>query len=498
MTAAQRQVRSSSILVGGRLFAIAVNLGVQVLTVRYLSQSDYGAFAYALSLVAMVETISTLGLDRTVGRFVPTYHEQGDVARLFGTLVTVVATAVTVGLGAVVVIAAGVGLVIGPDDQLLRTLVVLLVALGPIQALDHLSENFLAAFGRARGIVLRRHILGPLLKLGAVLVVVSIGSDVQMLASAYVITGLTGMALYVPLLVRTLRDAGLLGRIGPRDIRPPVRELFAFALPLLAIDAALVVRTTVDAIIVEAHHGTDEVAILRSVQPIARLNQLIFGTFAIMYTPLAARILARKDDRELDDLYWQAAAWQALASFPIVAVTAILATDVAILLFGDEYAAAGPVLALLAIGYYANAATGQNALTLRVVGRIRWIVGAALVAGGTTLALDVALIPGWGAVGAAAAAAIGLILQNVVNQVGLHRRTVVGPPTPRLVRFYAALVGSLVVLAVIAWLARPGLIPGIALTVLVTVMLAASFRSDLRVGSTFPEMRRLPVIGRWL
>ena len=500
MTATRSQVRGSGVLLGGRMFAIIVNLAVQVITVRYLSQSDYGAFAYALSIVATVETVGTLGLDRTVSRFVPTYHEHDDVPRLFGTLATVVATISTVGVAAVVAVIAGAGILIGsePEDDLLRALVVILVALGPVQALDHLCENVLASFGRARSIVMRRHVLGPLLKLAAIGSVIWLGQSVDVLAVTYLAAGVIGLALYGPLLVGTLREAGLLQRFRLAEVRMPVRALFAFALPLLAIDAALVVRTAVDAIIVEAYHGTAEVALLRSVQPVARLNQLVFASFAILFTPLAARLLARSEPRALDDLYWQSAAWQALVSFPIVAATTALAAELAVLLFGLEYAASAPVLALLAIGYYANAATGQNGLTLRVFGRIRWLITAALIGGGLTLALDLILIPDMGAVGAAAAAAVGLVGQNVVNQVSLHRSTSIGLPSRRIVGLYLSLVAALAGVTLAMWLVRPGLLVGMAFIAAVSIGLGIAFRRDLRLATTFPELRRIPIIGRWI
>jgi len=50
---AAKLIRGSSLLFCGRLIGLALNLAVQVLAVRYLSKRDYGAFAYALAVVAM-------------------------------------------------------------------------------------------------------------------------------------------------------------------------------------------------------------------------------------------------------------------------------------------------------------------------------------------------------------------------------------------------------------------------------------------------------------
>ena len=81
-----RQIRGSTLLLVGRVLTVGANLASQVIIVRYLSQSDYGAFAYALSLVAVGQTVVTLGLDRTLTRFASIYDEEGRYGRLLGML----------------------------------------------------------------------------------------------------------------------------------------------------------------------------------------------------------------------------------------------------------------------------------------------------------------------------------------------------------------------------------------------------------------------------
>ena len=43
------QIRGSSLLLFGRIISTAVNVVIQVVIVRYLSKTQFGAFAYALS-----------------------------------------------------------------------------------------------------------------------------------------------------------------------------------------------------------------------------------------------------------------------------------------------------------------------------------------------------------------------------------------------------------------------------------------------------------------
>jgi len=87
----KQYLRGSSLLLLGRLFAILVNLAVQVLIVRYLVKTDFGAFAYAMAAVSMGATCVLLGLNGAVNRFVPIYLEQRDYGRAVGTILIAVA-----------------------------------------------------------------------------------------------------------------------------------------------------------------------------------------------------------------------------------------------------------------------------------------------------------------------------------------------------------------------------------------------------------------------
>ena len=95
------QIRGSSLLLVGRVIGLGLDFATQVLIVRYLSKTEYGAFAVALSVVAIGTTICLLGLERTVGRFAPIYHEKGDYGRMWGTLGVVIGTVVGMGFAVV-------------------------------------------------------------------------------------------------------------------------------------------------------------------------------------------------------------------------------------------------------------------------------------------------------------------------------------------------------------------------------------------------------------
>src|SRR5262245_4148100 len=95
--ATKRHLRGSTLLLTGRVISMVANFVIQVLIVRYLSKSDYGAFAYALSLITLGSSFAVFGFEKTVTRFLPVYQERGEYSKLFGSLIMMVSTVFSIG-----------------------------------------------------------------------------------------------------------------------------------------------------------------------------------------------------------------------------------------------------------------------------------------------------------------------------------------------------------------------------------------------------------------
>src|SRR5262249_34654757 len=160
-----------------------VNFAVQVLIVRYFAdaKAEYGAFAFALSMVALGESIATAGLDRAVTRFLPIYHERQEYAKLFGTIFLVITTIVGGGASMVLLLYSCQGFVLQSgfiEDQQALSLTLILIFLAPVQSLDDLIIGMFAVFASPRSIFFRKYIIAPALKLGVVLLLIFWHSDV--------------------------------------------------------------------------------------------------------------------------------------------------------------------------------------------------------------------------------------------------------------------------------------------------------------------------------
>ena len=494
--ATKKNLRGSTFLLAGRVIGMVANFAIQVLIVRYLSKSDYGAFAYALSVISLGSSLTVFGLEKTITRFVPIYQERGEYHKLFGTLILSVSTVFSIGFFLVLLVFGLRGWIAESfvSDPLSVQLLLLMIFLIPIQALDSLLIGMLAVFASPRAIFFRRYILGAGLRLLVVLLLILLHRNVYFLSIGYVTITAVGVIIYSVILIQHLRKQTFSKHFNVQRMKFPAREIFAFSFPLLTANFVYLIRNQLVVVLLEYFRGTLDIAAFRAVQPVGDLNTVVLQSFAFLFMPMMARMFAKEDQKGIDDLYWQSAVWITVISFPIFLVTFSLAQPLTVLLFGERYAQSGSIMAVLAFGYYFNAALGFNADTLRVYGKLRYTVAIDFLAMLVSVGLSLLLIPRYGALGAAIGTCGTLVLYNILNHLGLKFATKIDLFQLSYLRVYISIVLGSLGLGFFQKLASPPIYVGLVLAGLISLIVLLINRSVLRIEQTFPELLRFRLV----
>ena len=492
------QVRGSALLVGGRLITMVLTTATQVVVVRALTKDAFGGFAYALAIATAGQTLLSLGQGRLLSRFMAKYEEQQDYDRMFGAMVLAVATIALTSIAFLGLMFLLPGELIPTRDSATVQVVLILIFLAPIQALDQVFVSLFAVFSAPGAIFFRKYLFTPGLRLIVVVLLAATHSSVTFLAVGYVVTGVIGLLVSMAVFMTVLRERGLIAKLHPSRIRVPYRAVFSFSMPLITGELLLMSFTVGGVLVLGHYQSASEVAIYRAVFNPSRLNTAVLGAFVPLFLPLAARLFEREDVHGLRRSYWHTGAFVAVLTFPIFALTGPLAPTLTVVLFGERYAASGPVLALLSVGYYFSTVLGFNAYTLQVCGRIRFLVGVNISIAALNVGLCFALVRPMGALGIATANLIALVVQNLLQQWAL--RDALG--TAFVDRSVAWCYLVIVVCAAALWalqeLVHPApLIAFFAASGASLVVLLASRRA-IELADTFPELRRLPLLGRLL
>jgi O-antigen/teichoic acid export membrane protein len=496
---AEAHLRGSVLLLLGRVLSLAATVAAQIVMVHYLSKTDFGAFAYGLALFALLQQFLPLGLNNSDTRFLALYDERDDFPRLLGVIWVEIATIMSLGTIVVIVLAALQGPLIGEavPAGAARSAVLVLVILAPISALDDEVVNVFAVFARPGAVFVRRYVLEPGLRLAVVAVVALGGFGITTLAVGYVLAGAAGLALYAVLLVRLLRTVRAAHRATSWRFRAPVRELAKFALPLATANLVQAVIVSLPIMCLAYFRPLSDVAEVKAVQPVAALNLVVSLAFLTLFTPAAARAVARSDSKAFRDLHWRTAAWIAVLTFPVLVMTTVFAPPVTRAAFGARYSDAWPYMAAMAGAYFVQAATGYNGISLQIAGRVRFVLGASV--GGLLVAVvaNVVLVPLFGTWGAVAAMVTAMLAHNMLKQWGLHRfgigawNRTYAPVFRDVLLLGLAAVGAAIILG-----RSVGV--GVAVVVLMTLVLLRRSAATLMIGETFPELARVPLMARLL
>ena len=493
--ATRKHIRGSSLLLAGRLLSVSLNFVTQVLIVRYLSKSDYGAWAYSLAIVAFFSPFATLGLKRSVTRFIPIYHENEEYDKLIGTILllfgTIFITSLII-LGSLHAAPEFITRLINDENYSVHLLLIL-IFLVPVEAIDGTVIRLFASFGNARAIFFRRHVVGPLLKLTVVILLITFEGRVSFLAYGYLAANTIGILIYGGVLLRLFSKIGLISHFNIRTINAPVKELFTFTIPLLTSDLVTIVMHSSNIMILGYFHNSESIASYQVILPLAHLNTIVLSSFGLLFTPLAARLFAKNDYTAINDLYWRSAIWLGVLSFPIFAVTFTMAKPLTLLLYGQRYMDSWIYLQILVVGYYFHALLGFNGLTLKVLGKLRYIVTINLLAVVINIALNFLLIPPYGTLGACIATGASMIIHNILKQVGLRLATGVNVFETRYIPLYAVIIVTAFILFMIQLFTTNFFILFLA-SVMASFFALKMCKHYLKIEQTFPELLNNPLL----
>ena len=380
------------------------------------------------------------------------------------------------------------------DGDSALTVLLILIFMVPMEAIDGLLVALFASFARPRAIFFRKHILGPALKLMLVALLVTFDSGLMFLAYGWLAINIVGIALYLIMLVTMMRERGILRHFNYGLLNLPVREIFAFTIPLMTSDLVTIVMHSVDTLLLGYFHGISEVAEYRVILPAAHLNTIVMASFSLLYTPVSARLFARNDFVGINSLYWKTAVWMSLLSFPIFALTFSLARPLTVFLYGARYESSWTLLAMISLGYYFNVVLGFNGLTLKVLGHVRYVVVINGLAAAINAVLVLLLVPRYGAFGAALGTALAMIAHNVLKQIGLKRAADLHVFEWQYFSLYVTIMAGTVSLFVVQYLLDPNIYISVSAAAAVSAAVVLVCRKKLDVQGTFPELLRLPLM----
>lgn len=462
-TFGRRVALNAAAAFGGQAFIALLGLLATGVFVRVLGVEQFGAWSLVIAVLAYAALLD-LGLGVAVVRRVAGAHASGDRAALGGAVGSSLAATALLGLAA----GATMALVAEPAATLLRVPDALrgtFVAAMRISALAAALTPAASALGAVPAAyqrldaVVRLDVLVTGLVLAAQGVAVVLGGG--LVAMAWLLVAGRALALagrwYVAR--RLMGDVPLAGRGYPFW-----RELGRFGMLKVVHQLLSQLVLYADRLLLGALVSLEAVAYYTIAVELAQKLLMVQGNIAQAYYPAAC---ARSGDAAaLRQLHGYASRAVAVLTLPAAAVLAVFAAPLTAAWVGAEVAgqSAGP-LRVLAVAYAGMALTAVPAATADALNRPEISVRYGLVGVLINLGFAILLIPPLGAVGAAWAVLLNVVLQTpffirtvTARLVGADtaryaRRTVLEPllPTLALAAAVAAVAVGMAPLGAVRW-----------------------------------------------
>jgi O-antigen/teichoic acid export membrane protein len=406
-------VRGASIAGVLKALAALLAFGLSVVLGRALGADGAGVYFLALTTATVAATIGRVGLDSTVLRFIAAHASAGkwaDVGKVYRTSVAISLAGCCL-IAAILYFAADLlANDMFSDPSVATPTRLMALSVVPL-ALSVLISRALLGLSRIRDSLL----VFSILPTGVALV------GTWGLASQWGVNGAV-MAYVVAVTVATLYGCvawhrALLARSARLESRQhapsPTRELLRSGVPLLIGALLQLVMQVSGTLMLGIWSDNSEVSQYTVAFRTAALISFVLVAVNTIAQPKFAELYARGHMEALAATAHKSTLLMTLFSAPVFLVF-VFAPALVMSAFGSDFSGGAAPLRILSFGHFVNVATGSVGVLLVMAGQEREYRNVQVISALLVLALNVVLIPPYGAVGASISATVTLIVQNIL------------------------------------------------------------------------------------
>ncbi len=439
--------RQSGVFFAGTIFTAALGYVFKVYLARVLGAENLGLYALGLTLTGFVGIFNMMGLHQSAVRFVAAYQAAGKPKELHAFLWG----------GGGLLLAANIALAVilllfGPTAAVRMYHSPALVPYLPLFALIMLFGSLNSFYGKV--------LAGYRDLKWRTLIVNFLGSPLNMLIAVLLIAA--GMQLRGYMLAQVLSTlmVGLMLLAAVRRFTPaaarfraqtsffPRPEVWSFSAAMLGIGSLEFIMGQVDKIALGYYSNAREVGIYSIAAAVVVYVPLVLSSVNQIFAPTIADLHTRHDRAMLARLFQSLTKWVVGLTLPLALVIIIFARPL-MRIFGHDFEVGWPVLIIGTVGQLVNCAVGSVGFLLLMSGNQKRFMKVLTVMTAVMVVLSVALIPRWGIVGAALAAAATNVGVNVWNLLEVRAALGLTPYNRGYLRLFPPTLAALAMILVL-------------------------------------------------
>ena len=418
--------RGGILAIGGSITSSILGFVLLLIVARGLGSRGAGLLFEGIALFTVMSSLATFGADIGLVRVVSRYRALGQVREIRRTLIVALVPVLALGSVAAVLVAVFAPqladvLIRGASKEQGETYIRILAPFIPVGGAMLVALSGTRGFGTFRPYVGIHNVGVPTARILVVSLAIGLGLGAPVIALGWAGPLAVGFILSVAALwrlVRTAESEPMTYEAGvPAD---PAGTFWRFAAPRGLAGFLLVSTLWLDVLLVGALSSTSEAGIYAAAARFVGVGTFALQAIGVAVAPQVSGLLARGERRDAQMLFQTATWWLMAPGWPVSFTMAVFA-PLLMRWFGAEFVGGQHVLVILSLGLLVLLGTGNNKIVLLMAGKSAQNLLISALTLGTSLTLNLILIPVIGMEGAAIALATAIILDNAATTFALHR-----------------------------------------------------------------------------
>ncbi|TGC09817.1 oligosaccharide flippase family protein [Methanolobus halotolerans] len=399
-----RIVIGSGVIFAGTISGLLLNIFIKGVLTRNLSQTDFGTYSLALTVISLTGAIATLGLHEGVPRYIAYFRGRREDHKIQEIVVSGLLMGLLAGLAGMFIspiafqhFAAGM---FDTHENILSVIRIMIFAI-PLTIFMNIAVAIYRGFDRTNVNMYFYDVIRPV----SLWICVSLAVFTGVSLHTFVLADLLSMIFTFGLMVvYFIKHPPFKPELKIR-FSEPTRQLFKYSFPLLISATLLNLMTWTDTIMLGYFKSSEVVGVYSAVYPLVSFLTIIITSMGFVYIPVASRLWGEGCKDILESLYQIVTKWCFVLSFPIFVLMFVYPEAILTRLYGAEYAMGATVLRILSLGFITNAYFGFNYHTIMAVGDSGFLMKCSTASAVINVVFNFLLIPDYGMLGAAAASA---------------------------------------------------------------------------------------------
>tara|TARA_Y100000310_G_scaffold343159_1_gene449508 strand:- start:21346 stop:22848 length:1503 start_codon:yes stop_codon:yes gene_type:complete len=402
----------ASILLVGAFLSKILSYVYRLIVAR-IGVDQYGLLSLALAILGILVTISMMGFNQGIVRYIAYYKGKEDYSKIKGTIVFAlkITLSISLVLGILVFLfSEDIAIKIFQNSNLAQILKIIIFAL-PLTVLSTILIGVIEGFQKVKYEVLSKNVGENIVKISLTLILIFLGYNLLGAVIAYVIASLVTLILTLYFVQKKIFPF-LSKKIIALDVK---KELIKYSWPLTLTGVIMLVIAWTDTIMLGLFKSSYDVGIYNASLPTAQILYIVPYALSILFLPVLTELFAKKEMSTFRSTYKTTTKWIFMTNIILLALFVMFPDKILSLLFGSNYIEGSGALIILSIGFFVHFLSANSSNILLTLGRTKIYFLNALIVALVNVGLNFLLIPKYGLIGAAIATGSAAILMTILS-----------------------------------------------------------------------------------